>query len=194
MADVKEGLPILLFGDLQAFETWLSAEPPTSKGVWLKIAKKGNETATISYAEAIEAALCRGWIDGQKAPLDKAFWLQRFTPRGKASKWSKINRDKALALIEAKRMKPAGQAAIEAARRDGRWEAAYDSQSSATVPDDLKAELDRRPAAASFFASLDRLNRYAILYRLHSAKRPETRLRRLAQFVDMLERQEKIYP
>jgi uncharacterized protein YdeI (YjbR/CyaY-like superfamily) len=194
-----QDLPILSFASLGAFEAWLSAEPPTSKGLWLKIVKKGDTTrgvkaSTIGYAEALEVALCHGWIDGQKAPFDTAFWLQRFSPRGKASKWSQINRDKALALIDAKRMKPAGLAAIEAAKRDGRWEAAYEAQSKAGIPADLEAELARNPEAAAFFASLDRHNRYAILYRLQSAKKPETRLRRLAKFVEMLERQEKIHP
>jgi uncharacterized protein YdeI (YjbR/CyaY-like superfamily) len=190
----KQDLPVLSFDGPQAFETWLAAEPATSRGLWLKIAKKGAATPTVSYAEALELALCHGWIDGQKAPLDAAFWLQRFVPRRKASKWSKINCDKAEALIKAKRMKPAGKAAVEAAKRDGRWAAAYESQSKAEMPDDLKAALERNAAAAAFFATLDRHNRYAILYRLHSAKKPETRLRRLAQFVEMLERQEKIHP
>jgi len=192
--DIKQGLPILLFDEARVFEEWLAAHHPTSKGLWLKIAKKGSATASVSYSQALEVALCHGWIDGQKAPLDEMFWLQRFTPRGAKSKWSKMNREKTLALIKATRMKPAGQAAIDAAKCDGRWERAYDSQSRATVPDDLQAELDKNPAAAAFFASLDRVNRYAVLYRLHSVKKPETRLRRLAQFVDMLNRKQKIHP
>ena len=192
--DIKQGLPILLFDEARVFEEWLAAHHPTSKGMWLKIAKKGSATATVSYSQALEIALCHGWIDGQKAPLDEAFWLQRFTPRGAKSKWSKVNREKALGLVKARRMRPAGKAAIDAAKRDGRWERAYDPQSKATVPDDLQAELDKNPVAAAFFASLDRVNRYAVLYRLHGVKKPETRLRRLTQFVDMLNRKEKIHP
>jgi uncharacterized protein YdeI (YjbR/CyaY-like superfamily) len=192
--EIKQGLPILVFENEARFEAWLCAHHATCKGLWLKIAKKGTAAGALTHAQALEAALCHGWIDGQKASFNERFWLQRFGPRGPRSRWSKINCEKALNLIKAKRMQPAGLAAIEAARNDGRWESAYEPQSRAEVPEDLKAELDRNPAAAAFFANLDSHNRYAILYRLGSAKRPETRLRRLAQFVDMLNRNERIYP
>ncbi len=144
-------------------------------------------------ARRLEVALCFGWIDSQKRGLDETHFLQRFTPRRPRGRWSKINREKAEALIEAGRMRPAGLAEVEAAKGDGRWEAAYDGQGAAKVPPDLQRELDANPAAAEFFASLDSSNRYAILYRLDEAKRPETRVRRLKKFVDMLERGEKIH-
>jgi len=193
-AETAQGLPILAFEGPAAFEAWLAREPRASPGVWLKIAKKDGGTATVTYAQAVEAALCHGWIDGQKAPFDAAFWLQKFTPRGPRSKWSQLNRDKALTLVAAKRMTAAGQAEIDAARRDGRWDKAYAPQSQASVPEDLQAELDKNPAAAACFAGLDRLNRYAVLYRLQSVKKPETRLRKLGLFVEMLNRNETIYP
>jgi len=192
--DAKNGLPILSFVSQGDWETWLEEHHHTSKGLWLKIAKKDSGINSVNYAEALDIALCHGWIDGQKGAFDDTFWLQKFTPRGPRSKWSKINVDKAVALIEAKRMKPAGLAAIEQARSDGRWEQAYDSQSKATVPEDLQRELDRNPEAAKFFATLDSANRYAVLYRIHEAKKPETRARRIEKFIGMLERQEKVHP
>jgi uncharacterized protein YdeI (YjbR/CyaY-like superfamily) len=191
--ETKQGLPIQSFASQRKWEDWLAEHHGTSKGLWLKIAKKDSGTDTVTYAEALDAALCYGWIDGQKGALDDTFWLQKFTPRGPKSKWSKINREKALALIDAKRMKPAGLAAVEQARRDGRWEQAYDSQSKASVPEDLQTELDRNPEAAAFFATLDRVNRYAVLYRIHDAKKPETRARRIEKFVGMLARHEKVH-
>lgn len=190
----KQGLPILPFASPKKWETWLGEHHGTSKGVWLKIAKKDTGIDTVTYAEALDAALCYGWIDGQKGAYDDEFWLQKFTPRGPKSKWSKINRDKALALIEAQRMKPAGLTAIEQARSDGRWERAYDSQSKASVPEDLQRELDRNPEAAAFFANLDRVNRYAVLYRIQDAKNPETRTRRIEKYIEMLNRHEKLHP
>ena len=189
-----QDLPIVAFGSQQEWERWLAEHHATSKGVWLKIAKKDAGVETVSYAEALESALCYGWIDGQKRPYDDQFWLQRFTPRSPRSKWSRINRDKALALVEQGRMKPAGQAQIEQARRDGQWDAAYEAQSRAEVPDDLQRALDEHPAAQAFFATLDSRNRYAILYRLQDAKKPETRARRLDQFVAMLDEGKKLYP
>jgi uncharacterized protein YdeI (YjbR/CyaY-like superfamily) len=192
--DTKNGLPILPFASARKWEAWLDEHHLTSKGLWLKIAKKGSGVDSLDYAEALDVALCHGWIDGQKGALDDTFWLQRFTPRGPRSKWSKVNVDKALALIESGRMKPAGLAAIEQARGDGRWEQAYDSQSKATVPEDLQRELDRNPEAAEFFATLNSVNRYAVLYRIHEAKKPETRARRIEKFVAMLERREKLHP
>jgi uncharacterized protein YdeI (YjbR/CyaY-like superfamily) len=192
--DAKNGLPILSFASQGDWERWLDEHHRTSKGLWLKIAKKGSGIDSVDYAEALDAALCHGWIDGQKGAFDDTFWLQKFTPRGPRSKWSKINVDKALALIDAKRMKPAGLAEIEKARSDGRWEEAYDSQSRATVPEDLQRELDKNPEAAKFFATLNSVNRYAVLYRIHEARKPETRARRIEKFIGMLNRQEKLHP
>jgi uncharacterized protein YdeI (YjbR/CyaY-like superfamily) len=160
----------------------------------MKIAKKSSATRTIGYSEALEAALAWGWIDGQKRGLDDEWWLQRFTPRGPRSIWSKINRDKALVLIEQGKMQPSGLAAVERAKANGQWERAYASQKNATVPDDLAAALDRNEKAKTFFATLDSPNRYAILHRIHIAKKPETRARRIAKFVEMLAKREKLHP
>ena len=192
--ETKQNLPILSFASQKKWEEWLAKNHQSSKGLWLKIAKKGAETSTGNYAEALESALCYGWIDGQKGALDEDFWLQKFTPRGPRSKWSKVNREKADALIENGRMKPAGLAEVERAKADGRWEAAYDAQSKATVPEDLQRELDANPDAAAFLATLDSANRYAILYRLQEAKKPETRVRRIEKFIGMLKRGEKVHP
>lgn len=185
--------PVLHFEDGGAFESWIAAQPKGSAGVWLKLAKKGSGVASITYAEALDIALCHGWIDGLKRPLDDTFWLQRFKPRKPRSKWSKINCGKADALIVAGRMQPGGQAEIDQARADGRWDAAYAGQSSAEVPADLQVALDANAAAAAFFTALDKANRYAILFRIHDAKRPETRAARIAKFVGMLSRGERIH-
>jgi uncharacterized protein YdeI (YjbR/CyaY-like superfamily) len=163
-------------------------------GVWLKIAKKGRGIETLTHAEALEEALCFGWIDAVRHAHDDDYFLQRFVPRRPRSKWSQVNRDKVMALTEVGRMHPAGLAEVERAKADGRWDAAYAPQSRATVPDDLQAELDARPKAMATFETLKSQNRYAILYRLRDAKRPETRARRLQQFVEMLERGETPYP
>ncbi|HLQ33101.1 MAG TPA: YdeI/OmpD-associated family protein [Chloroflexota bacterium] len=152
----------------------------------LQIAKKGSGATSVSYAEALEVALCYGWIDGQKLPLDGRFWLQRFTPRRPKSVWSRINTQKAEALIAQGKMQPAGLKQVEAAKADGRWAAAYASQRSAAPPDDFLAELDKNPRAKAFFATLNSVNRYAIYYRIQSAKKPETRDARIAKFVAML--------
>jgi uncharacterized protein YdeI (YjbR/CyaY-like superfamily) len=186
-------LPVLLFGNRDAWEEWLDANHADAPGGWKEIAKAGSGVASITYAEAIEVALCFGWIDGQKARGDERVWRQRFTPRGPRSRWSKINRDKAQALIDAGAMRPAGLREVERAQADGRWEAAYDGQRTATVPDDLRAALDADPAASAAFAELDSANRYAILYRVHEAKRPETRARRIERFVAMLARGERLH-
>lgn len=186
-------LPILAFESPAAWAAWLEEHHAGSKGVWLKLAKKGSGIASVTYAEALDVALCHGWIDGQKRSHDASAWLQKFTPRGKKSIWSKVNRDKALELIRSGRMRPAGLEEIERAQRDGRWEAAYDSQSKAEVPSDLEEALDRSPKAKAFFATLDSANRYAILFRLQTARKAETRARRLEQFIQMLERGEKIH-
>jgi uncharacterized protein YdeI (YjbR/CyaY-like superfamily) len=164
-----------------------------SDGVWLKIAKKGSSLDTASYPEALDVALCYGWIDGQKGKLDEHHWLQRFTPRRAGSKWSKLNCAKATALIGSGRMQPAGHREVEKARADGRWDAAYDSHRTATVPDDLQQALDADDQAREFFSTLNSQNRYAILYRIQDAKRPETRARRIAQFVAMLHDGNKLY-
>jgi uncharacterized protein YdeI (YjbR/CyaY-like superfamily) len=190
---MPDELPVLLFATPAELEAWLEANHAESEGVWLKIAKKGVEPPSVTYGEALEVALCFGWIDSQKRGHDESHFLQRFTPRRPRGRWSKINREKAEALIEAGAMRPAGLAEVEAAQADGRWDAAYESARTATVPADLQRELDANPAAAEFFAGLDGANRYAILYRLDEAKKPETRERRLRKFVAMLERGEKIH-
>jgi uncharacterized protein YdeI (YjbR/CyaY-like superfamily) len=191
---MAQDLAIVSVASAREWEQWLEEHHRSAPGVWLKLAKKGSPTSSPSQAEAVETALCFGWIDGQGAPHDDTAWLQRFTPRRARSKWSQVNREKALRLIDEGRMRPAGLEQVELARSDGRWEGAYEPQSTATVPDDLAAELERSPKAAAFFATLNRVNRYAILYRLHDAKRPETRARRLRKYVEMLERGEKIHP
>ncbi|HET9167797.1 MAG TPA: YdeI/OmpD-associated family protein [Actinospica sp.] len=186
--------PTLIFASAQDWEQWLEAQPADSPGLWLKIAKKGCETPGIDYATALESALCFGWIDGQKRPLDDLFWLQRFTPRKARSRWSRINRDKATALIESGRMRASGLREVERARQDGRWDAAYESQSSSAIPDDLQAALDADPRAAEFFATLDSANRYAVLYRVNEAKRADTRAKRIEKFVAMLHAHETLHP
>jgi uncharacterized protein YdeI (YjbR/CyaY-like superfamily) len=186
--------PILAFPSRAAWEAWLAEHHAASPGLWIKLAKKSAATASVTYAEALETALCYGWIDGQKASFDERWWLQRFTPRTSRSKWSQINREKAEQLIARGAMQPAGQREVERAQADGRWAAAYPGQASATVPDDLQRELAANPAARDFFAALNSVNRYAILHRLADAKRPETRARRLAKFVEMLAEGKKLHP
>jgi len=185
----------VVFPSAAAFESWLAEHHTQSPGVWLRLRKQGSAApGTVTYAEAVEVALCFGWIDGQKRSLDEDHWLQRFTPRSPRSRWSQINRAKALELIEQGRMRPAGLAEVERARADGRWEAAYAGARTMTVPDDLAAALAANPAAESFFATLDGANRYAVLYRVQDAKRPETRARRIATFVQMLAEGRKLHP
>ena len=190
---MADDLPVLPFASKGELEAWLEENHADAEGLWLKIAKKGSGVESVDYAEALELALCFGWIDSQKRGFDEAFFLQRFTPRRPRGKWSQINRAKAEELIAAGAMRPAGLAEVEAAKADGRWDAAYAGQRTATVPDDLQMELERNQAAGEFFATLDGANRYAILYRLEEAKRPETREKRLRKFVGMLERGEKIH-
>jgi len=173
---------------------WLKRHHASAAGVWLRIAKKDSGIASIDYAAALEEALCWGWIDGQRKSDDAQYFQQRFTPRTKRSIWSQINRAKVLKLIEEGRMQPAGHAEIERAKADGRWDAAYEGVAAATVPPDLQAALDADKKAAKFFATLDSRNRFAILFRTQSAKKPETRARRIAQFVEMLAKGEKIHP
>ena len=180
--------------DPQCFNKWLAKHHASKDGVWLQIAKKDSGLASVTYAEALEAALCQGWIDGQKNSMDAQYFLQKFTPRRARSTWSKINCAKALALIDSGDMQPAGLAEVERAKADGRWDAAYDAQSKMTVPADLAALLKKSVKASAFFESLDSRNRFAILFRLQTATKTETRERRLVNFFDMLKRGEKIYP
>lgn len=187
-------LPVLLFKQPRDWARWLDAHHAGGMGVWMQIAKKDAGLRSVTYPEALELALCYGWIDGQKKSHDASSWLQKFTPRGAKSIWSQINRGKALALMDSGQMKPAGLREVERAREDGRWDAAYEPQRTAGMPEDLAAALQATPRAGAFFAELDSRNRYAVLFRLQTAKKAETRARRLAQFVDMLARQEKFYP
>ena len=190
---VPDELPIVPFASPAAWEAWLAEEYARAAGVWLKIAKKDSGIATVTYAQALDVALCFGWIDGQKRGFDATWFLQRFTPRKAGSRWSKTNTDHDARLIAEDRMRPAGLAQVEAARADGRWTAAYESQGNATVPPDLRSALDANPTAAAFFATLRGANRYAILYRVQDAKRPETRARRIDRFVAMLARGETLH-
>src|SRR5262249_3524739 len=192
--DSRQGQPVVAFASQADREAWLDGAHATSTGLWLKIAKKGSGVESVTHADALEIALRYGWIDGQKAPCDERFFLQRFTPRGPRSRWSRVNREKAEALEGAGRLRPAGLEQVERARADGRWEAAYESQSRATVPEDLQRALDASPGAREFFGTLSSANRYAILYRVQAAKQPETRVRRIEQFVAMLAEGRTIHP
>ncbi len=194
IAKVKSELPIVLFKLSKDWAAWLDKNQTDAPGLWLRLAKKASGIQSITYAEALDVALCYGWIDGHKKAYDADSWLQKFTPRRPKSIWSQVNTAKAEKLITNGQMKPAGLKAIEQAKQDGRWAAAYASQSKAEMPEDLQAELDKRPKAAAFFAALNSTNRYAILFRLYTAKKAETRAKRLAQFVAMLEKGEKLYP
>lgn len=184
---------MLAFASQAEWEAWLDAEHAASDGVWVKFAKKGSGVESVTYAEALDVALCYGWIDSQVKAHDERFYLQKFTPRRSRSKWSQINRDKVERLIAEGRMRPAGLAQVELAKADGRWDAAYASPATIEVPQDLQAALEASPRAAEFWAGLNKANRYAIVYGLEDAKKPETRERRLAKFVGMLERGEKLY-
>lgn len=193
MSEVRAGLPIRSFADADAWEAWLAAQPADSGGVWLKLARKGNAVSALTKAQAIDGALIHGWIDGQLDSYDDSWFLIRFTPRKPASKWSQKNRTRARELIEAGRMAPGGQAAIDAAKADGRWDAAYAPASTIEVPDDLAAALDANPQARAFFETLKGANRYAILHRVTTAKRPETRAQRIAKFVAMCAASETLH-
>jgi uncharacterized protein YdeI (YjbR/CyaY-like superfamily) len=190
----EDRLPRLPFASPAHWEAWLENNHAESQGVWIKMAKKASGIESVHYPDVLESALCFGWIDGRREALDERYFLQRFTPRRPRSRWSRINCEKVDRLIRQGRMRPAGLAEVERAKADGRWEAAYEAQSRSLVPDDLQRELDLRPTARAFFAELSSQNRYAILLRLQDAKRPETRARRLAKFVAMLEAGETIYP
>ena len=182
------------FATRDAWSKWLDKNHASSSGIWMQIAKKSSGRKSTSYPEALDVALCYGWIDGQKLPLDEVWWLQRFVPRGARSLWSKINREKALALIASGAMKPAGLAAIERATKNGQWESAYDSPRLAVMHHELEVALHREPEAKAFFATLNKANRYAILWRVQTAKRSETRARLIEKFVGMLKRGEKLHP
>jgi uncharacterized protein YdeI (YjbR/CyaY-like superfamily) len=190
----SDNLEVMSFETQQDLEAWLKEHHTDTKGIWLKIAKKEARTPSVSYSEALESAICYGWIDGQKASFDDRYWLQKFTPRTARSIWSKVNCDKATALITEGRMQPAGLRQVERAKSDGRWDKAYDSQSKITIPDDFQRELDNNPKAREFFKTLNSVNRYAILFRIQTAKKPETRSARIQKFIEMLSQHQKIYP
>jgi uncharacterized protein YdeI (YjbR/CyaY-like superfamily) len=187
-------VPIIAFETQHDWHAWLDEHQAEPSGVWLKIAKKAAGIPTVTYADALESALCYGWIDGQKRAFDDRYFLQRFTPRRANSIWSRVNRDKAMALIAEGRMQPAGLQQVELAKGDGRWEAAYQSQRTMTIPDDLQRALDENPQAKEFFGTLNSSNRYAILWRVETAKKPETRAARIATYIEMLTKGEKIHP
>lgn len=187
-------LPILHVEDGESWESWLALNADSSPGVWLRLARKNSGLAAVSYAEALEAALCYGWIDSQKKSYDDRSSIQRFTPRGPRSIWSKINRAKAIRLIDEGRMAPAGLKAIEAAKADGRWDNAYDGARTATVPEDLALALEKDPAARATFEALNSANRYAVLFRIQTARKPETRARWIEKLVGMLSRGELLHP
>ena len=186
-------LPIRLFKTPAAWEKWLEANHAKSTGIWMQIAKKDSGLSSATYQEALDVALCYGWIDGQKRPLDERTWLQRFTPRGPRSIWSKINTAKADALIKAGRMRAAGLAAIESAKASGRWESAYQSWSDRDVPPELQAALDASPNAKAFFETLRGANRYGVIFRVQTAKKPETRAKRIADFIARFEKGETLF-
>ena len=185
---------MIAFASREAWDVWLSAQPAGAKGLWLKLARKSSGIQSVARDEAIDTALCHGWIDGQLDSFDENHWLVRFTPRKPTSIWSEKNRARALELVKLGRMRPAGMREIERARSDGRWDKAYASQRTAELPEDLAAALAGNPKASAFFATLNRVNRYAILYRTHTAKKPETRAARIAKFVAMLAKGETIHP
>jgi uncharacterized protein YdeI (YjbR/CyaY-like superfamily) len=194
MGNAKRDLPVIAFESQRAWDAWLTSQPADSKGLWLKLAKKSSGIASVSKPEAVDTALCHGWIDGQLDSFDDDFWLIRFTPRQSANKWSEKNRARALQLAELGRMQPAGLNEIERAKKDGRWNAAYAPQSTAQVPDDLRAALGKNKEAKSFFETLDSTNRYAILHRIQDAKKAETRMACIEKYVTMLIERKTIYP
>jgi uncharacterized protein YdeI (YjbR/CyaY-like superfamily) len=187
-------IPVISFESKKKWADWLAGQHDKSAGVWLKLAKKESGIPSVTYEEALDVALCYGWIDGQKKGFDPSYWLQKFTPRGPKSIWSKINTEKAERLIASGEMRKAGLKVIDAARQDGRWEAAYASQKNISIPEDFQAALNKNKRAKNFFATLNSANRYAILFRIHQAKKPETRARRIGQFIEILEKGEKLHP
>jgi uncharacterized protein YdeI (YjbR/CyaY-like superfamily) len=191
--ETRGDLPIIPFESQEEWEQWLAENHDTAPGMWLKIAKKASKILSVTYPEAVDSALCYGWIDGLKHRYDDQYWLQRFTHRRPRSKWSKRNRQQAEWLIEQGRVQPAGMKEIEEAKKDGRWDKAYAPQKEIMVPDDLQQELEQNPVAHEFFQNLNSRNRYAILYQIEDAKRPETRARRINKFVAMLKEHRKPY-
>ncbi len=189
----SDTLSILPFETQQEWEAWLKENQAESKGVWLKLAKKEARTPSVSYAEALDSALCYGWIDGQKAAFDDEYWLQKFTPRTAKSIWSKANCAKAETLMAQGRMQSAGLQQVELAKADGRWERAYESQSKIAIPDDFQVALDNNPQAQDFFNTLDSANRYAFLFRIHAVKKPETRTAKIQKFIEMLKQHQKLH-
>lgn len=185
-------LPVLPFANKKKWSDWLAKQHEKSTGVWLRLAKKDSGIPSVTYEEAVDVALCYGWIDGQKKSFDDTYWLQKFTPRGPKSIWSRINTKKVERLIASGEMQPAGLKAVEAARQDGRWEAAYASQKNISIPEDFQAALDQNEKARAFFSTLKSAERYSVLFRIHNARKPETRARRIQQFIEMLERNEKV--
>ena len=194
MKKARPEQPLLLFESASNWEAWLKENHENSAGVQLQIAKKGSGHTSVGYAEALDVALCYGWIDGQKLPMDDKFFIQKFTPRRAKSVWSKVNTEKVEQLIKQGRIQPAGMKQIEAAKADGRWNAAYASQKNMEIPEDFQAELDKNPEAKAFFDTLNKTNRFAIYFRITTAKKPETRRNRIEKFIEMLTKQEKIYP
>lgn len=190
---MKPDLPILPFDNKKKWTDWLAKQHEKSSGVWLKLAKKDSGIASVTYDEAVESALCYGWIDGQKKSFDDKYWLQKFTPRRPKSIWSKINTEKAERLIKSSEMKPAGLRTIEAAKKDGRWANAYESPKNISIPRDFQSALDKNKKAKAWFDMLNRTNRYAILSRIFTAKKAETRAKRIKQFIEMLEKNEQIH-
>ncbi|MWV47353.1 bacteriocin-protection protein [Paenibacillus sp. HJL G12] len=190
----KAEWPLLLCKDQQEWEAWLEENHDLSNGVSLQIAKKNSGLATVSYAEALDSALCYGWIDSRKETLDESSWIQRFGPRGKSSMWSQVNREKVQRLTEEGRMRPAGIAAVDNAKKNGRWEKAYEPQSKNAPPEELRAAFESHPRAKAFYETLNSQNKFAIHFRIQNAKKEETRLKKTAEFIRMLENGEKIYP
>ena len=193
MQTEKSDYPVMAFSSQAEFEQWLDENHATANGLWIKVAKKSSGIPSVTYEEAVLTALCYGWIDGQAKKFDENHHIQKCTPRRARSKWSKINCGRAERLIAEGKMRPAGLAEIERAKADGRWDAAYDSPKNMEVPEDLRAALDQNEAARAFFETLNSTNRYAVLYQIHDAKRPETRARRIEKFVQMLAEGKKLY-
>ncbi|MBN8582645.1 MAG: YdeI/OmpD-associated family protein [Anaerolineae bacterium] len=185
-------LPTLPFESKKKFADWLAKNHDKSAGLWLKIAKKTTGISTVTYAEAVDVALCYGWIDGQKGSFDEQYFLQKFTPRRPKSIWSKINVEKVAGLIASGEMKPAGLKAVEAAKQDGRWDAAYASQKNIVVPADFQSALEKNKKAKAFFETLTGSRRYSFLFRIETAKKAETREKRIIQFVEMLAKGEML--
>jgi uncharacterized protein YdeI (YjbR/CyaY-like superfamily) len=186
-------LPTIQFASVEAWERWLAKNHENAPGVWIRFAKKGSGIESVNYKEALDAALCYGWIDSQTKKYDDNTYLQKWTPRTRKSMWSKINREKVAVLIENGQMKAAGLAEIEHAKADGRWEAAYDSPANATVPEDLQNALNKSERAKAAFEELTKSQRYSILFRIQTAKRAETRAKRIQQFVEQLEKDESLF-